>query len=73
MIKSHPFKKLADVSSEYVYDHNGKNLTEMWESRAFGGSVYNKIARKHGGYVTNYLKEKVENLNIAYTFGGGYY
>lgn len=73
MIKSNPFIKLSEVSSAYCYDHNGHNLMEMWESKAFGGCVFNKIRKKDGGSITNFLSKKVKSYDIQYLYGGGYY
>tara|TARA_B110000285_G_C14826647_1_gene468987 strand:- start:429 stop:623 length:195 start_codon:yes stop_codon:yes gene_type:complete len=64
MIKSNPFIKLSEVSSAYCYDHNGHNLMEMWESKAFGGCVFNKIRKKDGGSITNFLSKKVKSYDI---------
>ena len=51
MIKSNPFLKLADVRSEYVFSHIGRNLLEIYESKVFGGCIYNKIGKKNGGNI----------------------
>jgi hypothetical protein len=64
MIKTNPFLKLADVRSEYVFSHVGRNLLEIYESKVFGGCIYNKIGKKKGGYITHYLEKKVKNYNI---------
>lgn len=73
MLNSNPFAKLKDPSSEYVYDHAGRNMFEIWESKQFGGSVFNKIKRRDGVSMTNNLKDKVLDFKIEYLYGGGYY
>jgi hypothetical protein len=64
MLKINPFKKLQEVDSEYVYDHAGRNLLEMWESKVFGRCVFNKMGKKDGGSIKNYLEKKVQSYNV---------
>ena len=66
MLNSNPFAKLKDPRSEYVYDHAGRNMFEIWESKQFGGSVFNKIKRRDGVQMTNSLKDKVLDFKIEY-------
>ena len=73
MIKTNPFSKFVDVESDYVYDGTGRNLMEMWESKYFGRCVFDKMRKKEGGSISNYLNKKVHGYDIQYMYGGGYY
>ena len=64
MIKSNPVNKFQEVESEYVYDATGRNLMEMWESKKFGRCIFDKMWKKEGGSITNYLKKKVDSYDI---------
>ena len=45
----------------------------MWESKVFGRCVFNKMGKKEGGHIKNYLEKKVQSYNVQYLYGGGYY
>lgn len=75
MIRTNPCEKMADLDSEYVYDHTARNCYRIYCTNLFGGCIFDKMGQntKNGGSVTNFLERKVRNYEIAYLYGGGYY
>ena len=73
MLETNPLEKSRDPNSEYVYDKAGRNMMEIYESKVFGGSVFNKIGKQDGTYLENNLKSKVLDYRLEYLYGGGYY
>jgi hypothetical protein len=73
MLETNPVSKLRDPKSDYVFDKCGLNIMEIWESKKFGGTVFNKFVKKDGTKMTNNLRNKLLEYRIEYLYGGGYY
>ena len=73
MMQSNPFTKLKSNETNYVYDHCGHNMMDMYQSKVFGGCVFNRMGMKNGSYISNNLKNKILDYRIEYLYGGGYY